>query len=42
MLAKLTYINSFYSKDNLPKVKDENYVINLDDFDNNRNNWDLR
>ena len=42
MLAKLTYINGVYSKDNLPKVKNEKYVINLDDFDNNRNNWDLR
>ena len=31
--------NGYYSRDNLPKIKDEAYVINLDGYSDIRTHW---
>ena len=31
--------NGFYSRNNLPKIKDETYVINLDEFHSIETRW---
>ena len=32
-------VNDVYSRDNLPKIKDWAYVINLDEYSDIRNHW---
>ena len=31
--------NGVYSRDNLPKIKDEAYIINLDEYSDFRTHW---
>ena len=36
---KVKYYDSVYSRNNLPKIKDGAYVINLDEYRSIRNHW---
>ena len=38
-LSEWTKINGVYSKDNLPKIKDGAYIINLDEYSDIGTHW---